>query len=698
MLNSSYLFKFSLPFKGGTSFFAKNKIDLLVFLLLAIVNIFTFGLNSSKLGFYADDPSFLLPLGGTVDFHFLLNEIKSYVPGRNLHILWQYICIKIAGGGSLSDLPSLHFIQTSFDLVNSWLLYTFFRAIRISYSSAFCAALLFALFPNHGETHFWPSALPMNLISTSLMLVLMVYSASIFRGGASKTKKMFALRWITYWLVYIAAIFTYDQVVVVAFGTVTLLIALLHKKISKNGLSLCFVWALFFVVPILLIALLKLSSPGNGPGLGHFSVSHMLLTVLYSLGIWAFIWIKFLFFPIFDIGSIETTVIALFIATASMLTLIYCFRHEKIVLSRGDSSLSNIRPVYFPKKYLLYFGISFFMCAYLPNYIWSIASRHNYLPSIGVAIIIASLLDIFTSKSPSSKAIKFIMIFALGLVSFNFSYLDILEKNFWIKSFEFRSALYGDLSTSQPKPNQKTLIFWEFPSSLYPADRLKLPEGASRYLRLMIGSIAPPPSFLFYEQPTAFLMYSKNMSKFEIVSWHPIQTQEGFIIKNERRWGFDAMVFSPKSDAVLVSYDKYKDYPAFALHSESSKYVASKISTPLKLSATTINSVFSITKDNFGYVISIPNVVLPKDFVLAIVPLANGGHDNAPTMFSDGLWNDEEFQLPIEIAAGLGNKNLKGTYRLPFSDRIPSSGFYKLVSIGPKGSSYISKAEIQKIN
>jgi hypothetical protein len=290
------------------------------------------------------------------------------------------------------------------------------------------------------------------------------------------------------------------------------------------------------------------------------------------------------------------------------------------------------------------------------------------------------------------------MIFALGLVSFNFSYLDILEKNFWIKSFEFRSALYGDLTTSSLKPSQKILIFWEFPSSLYPADRLKLPEGVSRYLRLMIGSIAPPPSFLFYEQPTAFSMYSKGLPKFEIVSWHPIQTEEGFIIKNERRWGFDEMIFTPKSDVVLISYDKYKDYPAFALHSVSDKHVASEISAPLKLSATPIDSVFSITKDNFGYVISIPSVVLPKDFVLAIVPLANRGHDNAPAMFSDSLWNNEEYQLPIEIAAGLGNKNLKGTYRLPFSDRIPSSGFFKLVSIGPKGSSYISKAEIHKIN
>jgi hypothetical protein len=698
MLNISSTFKFSSPFKGGASFFSKNKIDLLVFLLLAIVNIFTFGLNSSKLGFYADDPSFLLTLGGTVDFHFLLNEIKSYVPGRNLHILWQYICIKIAGGGSLSDLPTLHFIQTSFDILNSWLLYTLLRSIKISFPSAFCAALLFALFPNHGETHFWPSALPMNLISTSLILVLMVYSASIFRGESFKTEKIFSLRWVTYWFVYIAAIFTYDQVVVVAFGSATLLLALLYKKVNKNGLKLLFLWALFFVTPILLIALLKLSAPGNGPNLGHFSASHMLLTVLYSLGIWVFVWIKFLFFPIFNIGSIETTVIALFIATASMLTLIYCFRNEKNVLSRSGSSQLNIRPVNFSKKYLLLLGVCFFMCAYLPNYIWSIASRHNYLPSIGVAIIIASLLDIFTLKASSSKIIKFVIIFALGLVSFNFSYLDILEKNFWIKSFEFRSALYGDLVKSPPKPSQKTLIFWEFPSSLYPIYKLKLPEGVSRYLRLMIGSIAPPPSFLFYEQPTAFSMYSKDLSRFEIISWHPIQTQEGFIIKNERRWGFDAMVFSPKSDVLRISYDKYKDYPALAMHSEPSKHVPGKISAPLKISSAPIDSEFSIAKDNFGYLISIPSVFLPKDFVLAIVPLANGEHDNAPAMSSDGLWNDEEYQLPIEIAAGLGNKNLEGTYRLPFSDRIPSSGFFKLVSIGPKGLSYISKTEIQKIN
>jgi hypothetical protein len=695
MLNISYPFKFCPPFKGGAFFFSKNKIDLLVFLLLAIINIFTFGINSSKLGFYADDPSFLLTLDGTVDFHFLLNEIKSYVPGRNLHILWQYLCIKIAGGGSLSDLPILHFIQVLFDILNSWLLYALLRLIIISLPSAFCGAIMFSLFPNHGETHFWPSALPMNLISTFLILVLMICSVSFLKDAPSRKEQIFFPQWITYWLVYIAAIFTYDQVVVVAFGTATLLLALLYKKVSKNGLKLFFLWALFFVMPILLIALLKLSAPGNGPGLNHFSFSHAFLTVFYSLGIWTFTWIKFLFFPIFDIGSIETTVIALFIATTSMITLIYCFRNEKNVLGNSGSPQLDIGPVYFPKKYLLYFGICFFMCAYLPNYIWSIASRHNYLPSIGVAIIIASLLNISILKVSSSKTIKLIIIFVLGLVSFNFSYLNILEKDFWIRSFEFRSVLYEDLAKSPPRPSQKTLIFEGFPSSLYPADKLKLPEGISRYLRLMIGSIAPRPSFLFYEQPTAFSMYSKGLSRFEIISWHPIQTQEGFIIKNERRWGFDAMVFAPKSDVVLISYDKYKSYPAFVLHSEPNKYTPSNISAPLKLSARPIDSVFSITKDKFGFVISIPSVVLPKNFVLAIVPLANGRDDISPIMYSDGLWNEEEYQLPIEIAAGFENKNLGGIYRLPFSDRIPNGGVFKLISIGPKGSSYISKTEIK---
>lgn len=693
MLNNLHHFKFKRLFAIGGSFFLKNKINLLILLLLVIVNIFTFGLDSSKLGFYADDPSFLIPLGGAVDLHFLLNELKSYVPGRNLHILWQYIFIKIAGGGTISNLPILHFLQVSFDILNSWLLYALLRTIRVSYSSALIATLLFALFPNHGETHFWPSALPMNLISTLLMLLLMVHTASILRGGLSKAKSMFSLRWITYWFLYIAAIFTYDQVVAAALGTATLLLSLLYKKIGKYGLKLFLLWALFFVIPILLIALLKLSAPGNGPSLNHFSVFNVLLSVFYSIGIWAFVWVKFLFFPIFEVGSIETTAISLLISTASMLTLIYCFSNEKNVLNKNGSSQLNIRLVYFQKKYLLYFGIFFFMCAYLPNYIWSIASRHNYLPSIGVAIIIASLLDIVIYKVSSSKVVKLITIFALGFCAFTFSYLNILEKNFWIKSFEFRSTLYGDITKSPPRPSQKVLIFEGFPSSLYPAYKLKFPEGVSRYLRLMIGSIAPPPSFLFYEQPAAFSMYSKGLPKFDMVSWHPIQTQEGFIIKNERRWGFDAMAFFPKSDAVLISYDKYKAYPAFALHSEHIKYVPS---TPLKISTAQIDSVFSITKDNFGYLISIPSVVLPKDFVLAIIPLANGGHDNTPIMYSDDLWNTEEYQLPIEIAVGLGNKNLEGTYRLPFSDRIPRSGFFKLVSIGPKGLSYISKAEIKK--
>lgn len=696
MLNNLHLFKFRQIFVMGGSFLLKNKINLLILLLLAIVNIFTFGLDSSKLGFYADDPSFLIPLGGVVDLHFLLNELKSYVPGRNLHILWQYIFIKIAGGGSLSNLPILHFLQVSFDILNSWLLYALLRTIRVSYSSAFIATLLFALFPNHGETHFWPSALPMNLMSTLLMLLLMVLTASILGGGLSKTKSMFALRWITYWFVYIAAIFTYDQVVAVALGTATLLFGFLYKKIDKYGLKLFFIWALFFVIPVLLIAILKLSAPGNGPSLNHFSVFNVLLSVFYSLGIWAFVWVKFLFFPIFEIGSIETTAIALLISIISTLTLIYCFRNEKIILSRSDDSHPlDLGRSYFSKKYLLYLGITFFVFAYLPNYIWSIASRHNYLPSIGVAIVIASLLDIFTSTIQSSKSKKIIIVIILSLLSFGFSYLNILEKNFWIKSFEFRSALYRELAEAPPKLSQKTLIFSDFPSSLYPSLNLQLPKSVLSYLRLMIGSIAPAPSFLFYEQPTAYSMFSKASSKFEIISWHPIKTKEGFIIKNERRWGFDAMIFVPKNDGVLVSYDKYEDNLAFALHPPPVKNASSSIGKTLKISSMQINPVFSIKKDNAGYLISIPSMVLPKDFVLTLIPLSSLDHRNMPTMFSDSPWNDEEYQFPIEISAS-GDKNLGGTYRLAFSDRLTSSKGFKLVSIGPNGTTFISKSEIKE--
>jgi hypothetical protein len=64
-------------------------------------------------------------------------------------------------------------------------------------------------------------------------------------------------------------------------------------------------------------------------------------------------------------------------------------------------------------------------------------------------------------------------------------------------------------------------------------------------------------------------------------------------------------------------------------------------------------------------------------------------------MFSDAPWNDEEYQLPIEISTGLGDKNLGGTYRLQFTDRLKGSKGFKLVSIGPKGTTYICKSEIK---
>src|SRR5690242_6609961 len=78
-------------------------------LFLSTASAFAWGATS--LGFYFDDSGFLSTLPLIRNPVQLWAEMRHYVAGRNLHILWQYLIFTLVRNPS-THLPALHCVQS----------------------------------------------------------------------------------------------------------------------------------------------------------------------------------------------------------------------------------------------------------------------------------------------------------------------------------------------------------------------------------------------------------------------------------------------------------------------------------------------------------------------------------------------------------------------------------------------------------
>ena len=143
-------------------------------LVLFILVFAAFAVGSRNLGFSSDDAQFLGGLG-KADLSHTLWHTRWYVPGRNLHIIWQRL-IYLVGGARPENLCTLHLIQALLDAAATVVLYLLLRALKLAEVYALAAAALFAFYPNHAETHYWLSAGPMNIVSTLFVLPVVIFT------------------------------------------------------------------------------------------------------------------------------------------------------------------------------------------------------------------------------------------------------------------------------------------------------------------------------------------------------------------------------------------------------------------------------------------------------------------------------------------------------------------------------------------
>ncbi|MBN8549734.1 MAG: hypothetical protein J0M12_10510 [Deltaproteobacteria bacterium] len=434
-------------------------------IILTLSVIAVFGWGADKLGFYSDDAGFFFELAHA-GVKQTFDSMLSYVPGRNLHMIWQRAFFLLAGA-EVSDLWKLHLLQSALD---GMIVATFFLILlRLGVAAwiGFVSALMFAFYPNHGETHYWLSAAPMNLMSTLFVLLHMYLGLGVLRKVLDRQRiSNFDLAGCC--LLSIAALFTYDQTVVVVSalqGVLSLFVfsswCLPSLRCPQTSHFEKFASSFLLLFPFAWVGLdiyLKLH-PLSGPTLSPVGIPHIIARFWESVRIGAgpalIEHIRALLAQTDGKEPLVGAVIAILGVAAS------------IVLFLKWANVSD-RPASC-WRYLLgsLAALAWALCAYFPAYLWAISPRHNFLPTAGLVSCIAFLLEAFRRLLSGQVTLRvaFLIPATLGvaILAGAFATVARVEHHHWAAAYQLRTQLYQQVREQGLLSGKKTILVEGFP-------------------------------------------------------------------------------------------------------------------------------------------------------------------------------------------------------------------------------------------
>ncbi len=416
-------------------------LDIAVVFSLMVSGLVIYGWNFQALGFYADDANFFAVLGNST-LGETLHQFQTYVPGRNLHILWQKLIFVLIGWHP-NDLPWLHLFQSVCESTVTILLYFVLRKARLDRFSALLGSLVFAFWPTRNEVHFWISALPMNIFSTGFLLLFIYTTLSLIDIASAGRVREHSFLIVIDSLFFLCALFTYDQVV----PTLSLVLSLRFVYISFTRRQDVGIWVAQLIslgVFGLCYLYLKLiyTRQFGGPSFSPDSIERVIPNLQSSM--WPTFggidYVKNLPFwgePL--LGDQEVAVVATFGVIAIALLLIL---FKDSYRETPDTIKRNL--------WIALASILFFFSAYLPAYLWYMAPRHNYLPTAFIGVMVAALISIFRtllSWNNSIAVVFWLFVMAMPLRDWYGLFAGNLLKsgNAWGSTYELKRNFYGDL-------------------------------------------------------------------------------------------------------------------------------------------------------------------------------------------------------------------------------------------------------------
>jgi hypothetical protein len=446
-----------------------------------------FGAGAARLGFYYDDGGWMTGLPDANPSR-LWEITRSYVPGRNLHVVWQYLIYKLAGGRPAAHLPALHLIQSAMDGLVAACFFLLLRLLDLTVPAALMAAGLFSFWPAHGETHYWLPAAPQNLLST---LFVLAFAWTSLRSSRR--------RW-WFWLIdapaFACALYTYDQVFFLLCGIAALRVS---TAIFRNWEAK---WRFAAAHLIYLAAMahyvwLKLRIlPGSAPEL--------------SSGAWERLRFNILATASSTLGPAWLRQAALLYEKATFADWLLCLLAAAMITGLAMRFLSAGTQGAAPPRrpsLLLLLAAGFYAASYLPIWLWHISERHHYLPSLGLFAAGAACLAEVLHKI-SSRLVHSLIFLALGASACAFAAAGRGESRYWEESFAAKRQLFAEIRDDLR--GKQALALEGFPLNFGPA-YLLAPHDAQFGPQLFYGpsfplgpdfsadiSSAPAPRGLFF--------------------------------------------------------------------------------------------------------------------------------------------------------------------------------------------------------
>lgn len=614
-------------------------IFLFLALLLFFTTFFVFGERSHLLGFYSDDASWLDV--SSFSFNETLKYVSTYVTGRNLHVLWQYLLFGLSSDRLYPDLGIQHWTQAFFTSINVILVFSILRVLGIRILIAFLASSLFAFYPNHGEVQYWMTAIPQNLMSVTWSLLFIW--VCLYSTLCNKRLSIELLLFLFAFIFYIFALFTYDQVVPIVVTAAILFWGGCYLRKRHTVLSLLFLGISFGAFLFMLIW--KMRQPGGGPQFLHLGRGHIWSTMLESFS-WSagrlFINNYDLLLP--HIGRYERVLAAsasggiTFVAVMLAL-LIYKYGKLENKASLDSINLVNLRFLgselkWFSLLFLASIGIYFL--AYLPAYLWFIAPRHNYLPSIAICLMVSSLASMVLSVLEDHKHFKLSLVFSLflvvvcGFLNDRFIRVDLVEKNSWINSYQARMNLYQELEDAGRLNGIRSIILNNFP--------VGYPYGSAPF---------------GYQANTEVKYFTRGRHKIDNLDKYAFPGTGGFYIYTSlREHGEGAFKFSPYSETLDLKYLGVQGSKIDYIEVDQAKNLELPYSLRFeKIKNYSSGNKLKVTKLNEPgtYRITLPDTIDIKNDIYTLLPMTYRDKKIEPLTFLNHYQSPTLFLIDVPI-------------------------------------------------
>lgn len=453
---------------------AISRADWLCAAALWVATFAVFGAGATRLGFYYDDSQWMTDMPSatpTVLWHTML----GYIPGRNLFPFWQFLIYR-----SLRDpaghLAALHWLQAALDGLLVVVFFLLLRLLSLPGDLTVMAAGLFSFWPIHGETHFWPTAIPQNLLSTTFVLIFAGTSFALAGGGQARNGRAL---WLLDAAAFCAALFTYDQPAVVLAAMAAGRVAWAFLERAEGRLAFA-AFHLPHLAAIILYGLLKWkTAPGAGPTLSIEALRMLRLnlpvTVSDTVGR---LWLQKMALLYQKTTPVDWLLALLAAAVLTAASIARCRQAAKTEESRP--TMSGLRRLFL-------IAAAFYIAAYVPAWIWQVSPRHHLLPSAGLFAAVGVCLALITAKAPA-RVIRVLLLLIGGGATLAFAAASRGESRYWEESFAIKRQLLEEI-----KPDlagKQALTLDAFPAYLGPAYLIS-PHDAGLAPRLFYGRAFP---------------------------------------------------------------------------------------------------------------------------------------------------------------------------------------------------------------